>query len=203
MRQQTGSTKLLAIVMTTALVAAVGVGILPARPAGSAVSLSCPDYPDTMFLGDSPGAASPGWTDNVQGVAHDASNWFFTTQSDPFLIKFPVGFNLNNEFDPEDPDTWPAGAMAVPMPAILALMGYEEMKDLDQANGFLFVPVDDPDEGEQVTGIAVFRTSDLDYRGFYQITEIPHTSFAAFNPHDGYLYVSRPTVSNQEPLRRF
>ena len=173
------------------------------RSAGSAASLSCPDYPDTVFLGDSPGAASPGWTDNVQGVAHDASNWFFTTQSDPFLIKFPVGFNLNNEFDPEDPDTWPAGAMAVPMPAILALMGYEEMKDLDQANGFLFVPVDDPDEGEQVTGIAVFRTSDLDYRGFYQITEIPHTSFAAFNPHDGYLYVSRPTVSNQEPLRRF
>jgi hypothetical protein len=93
--------------------------------------------------------------------------------------------------------------MAVPMPAILALMGYEEMKDLDQANGFLFVPVDDPDEGEQVTGIASSGTSDLDYRGFYQITEIPHTSFAAFNPHDGYLYVSRPTVSNQEPLRRF
>ena len=169
------------------------------RSAGSAASLSCPDYPDTVFLGDSPGAASPGWTDNVQGVAHDASNWFFTTQSDPFLIKFPVGFNLNTEFDPEDPDTWPAGAMAVPMPASLALMGYEEMKDLDQANGFLFVPV----AGEGITGIAVFRTSDLDYRGFYQITAIPHTSFAAFNLHDNHLYVSRPTVSNDEPLRRF
>ena len=176
---------------------------IPSRSAGGPASPSCPDYPDTVFLGDSPGAASPGWTDNVQGVAHDASNWFFTTQSDPFLIKFPVGFNLNNEFDPEDSDTWPAGALAVPMPASLALMGYEEMKDLDQANGFLFVPVDDPDTGEEITGIAVFRASDLDYRGFYQISEIPHTSFAAFNPHDGYLYVSRPTVSNVEPLRRF
>jgi hypothetical protein len=176
--------------------------LISISPAGSTASLSCPNYPDTVFLGDFPADSSPGWTNNIQGVAHDSSNWFFTTQSDAFLIKFPVAFNLTTEFDPEDSDTWPPGAMAVPMPPILALMGYEEMKDLDQAKGFLFVPVDDPDDGEQVTGIAVFRSSDLHYLGFYQITAINHTSFAAFNPHDDHLYVSRPTVG-AEPLRRY
>lgn len=133
------------------------------------------------------------------------------------LIKFPVGFDLTTEFDPEDSDTWPPGALAVPMPASLANDGYTELKDLDQAKGFLFVPVagEHPDTEENITGIAVFTTSNLDYLGFYPITEIPHTSFAAFNPHDGYLYVSRPTVgcsyviacqpgiSTDEPLRRY
>jgi hypothetical protein len=92
------------------------------RSAGSAASLSCPDYPDTVFLGDSPGAASPGWTDNVQAWLTTLRTGSSRRQSDPFLIKFPVGFNLNTEFDPEDPTHGRPARWPFPMPASLALM---------------------------------------------------------------------------------
>ena len=173
--------------------------------AGAMVSaaLTCPDFPDTVYVGEHP-SDELGWTDNVQGVAHDDGNWFFTTQSDSFLIRFPVGFDLNNEFDPEDSDTWPPGALAIPMPEALEDAGYEDFKDLDQAMGFLFVPVvgEDPDTDAAITGIAVFNTG-LGYVGLYPITEITHTSFAAFNLHDGHIYVSRPVVSAAEPLLKY
>lgn len=117
----------------------------------------------TIFLGDHPND-DYGWTDNVQGVAHDASNWFFTTQEgavvgDSDLIKLPVGFDLATEFDPEDPDTWPSGGLRVPMPSVLDDGGYDQFKDLDQAQGFLFVPVNgnDPDTDVGIAGIAVFH----------------------------------------------
>jgi hypothetical protein len=179
----------------------LGVSLLFAT---AAAALTCPDFPDTQFLGDYPNDEL-GWTDNVQGVAHDEGHWFFTTQSDPFLIRFPVGFDLANEFDPEDSDTWPPGALAIPMPEALEDAGYEDFKDLDQAKGFLFVPVvgEDPDTDASITGIAVFNTG-LGYVGLYPITQIDHASFAAFNLHDGHIYVSRPKVSvPKEPLLKY
>ncbi len=188
----------------TRIVSGIGVAIALAIGGGPDTprhvnAISCPD---TVFLGDYPND-DHGWTDNVQGVAHDASNWFFTTQSDAFLIKFPITFDLTTEFDPEDSSTWPAGGLAVPMPAALENAGYEDFKELDQAKGFLFVGVngEDPDTGEGIAGIAVFTTSDLTYLGVKSLTvgidpPIGHVSIAAFNPVDARLYYSSTVVSD-------
>jgi hypothetical protein len=44
----------------------------------------------------------------VQGLAHDDSQWFFTTTT--LLLKFPVDFDLATSIDTDDP---PAGVQVV------------------------------------------------------------------------------------------
>jgi hypothetical protein len=64
-------------------------------------------------------------------VAHDDGHRFFSTQDDPFLLRFPVGFVFVFEVAPEDPDTWPAGVQARGVPASLENAGYDGTNPLD------------------------------------------------------------------------
>ena len=187
-----------------ALVALLLLVTLPAVTAGPA-SADDDCVPATTFLGDYPNDELD-WTDNVQGVAHDEGHWFFSTQADPYLLKLPVDFDLAEEVDPDDSDTWPSGAKAVEMPESLEDLGYEGFKDLDQAGGYLFVPVagSDPDTDEGISAISVFRTSDLGYVGQFPLAGwTGHSSFLAYNPANGLLHATGTVQDGSNGLFRF
>ncbi|MET8509904.1 hypothetical protein ABZV60_35750 [Streptomyces sp. NPDC004787] len=138
-------------------------------------------------------------------MAHDAGNWFFTGQRYAFILRVPVSVSLNSYIDPSDPDTWRSTTQGRLMPKQLRDAGYEDFKDLDQVNGFLFIPVAGTDRstGRKKAGIAVFKASDLSYLGVHELAGWSHSSAAFFNRRDGFLYVSRSSVSATSPLSRF
>lgn len=157
-----------------------------------AIPASAQICPETVFLGDYPSSKATGWTVDSQGVAHDAGHWFFTDEDS--LVKIPVGVDVGTDFDPDDPQDWPAGVMAIEIPESLASQGFDHFGDLDHWLGFLFIPT----TGGSLTSIAVFRASDL---GFVGIKLHPggNLAWAAVNPADGLLYTS----GSETTLRRY
>jgi hypothetical protein len=175
---------------------------------GAPAGASAEACPQSVYRGSNGGDypnVQLGWTDNVQGVAHDAGHWFFSTQDDAHLLKIPVGLDLFTPLDPDDPDSWPSGVSVSEMPEALEDLGFDDFKDLEQVKSFLFVPVagDDPDSGEDIAGIAVVRAADLSYVGVLELEGWTHASAAFFNSHEGLLYVSRSSVSEDVPLERY
>lgn len=162
--------------------------------------------PTTTFLGDYPDDDDdPDWTDNTQGVAHDKGNWFFTTNNEQdtpdgkYLLKFPADFDLATTIDVDAP---PAGVQVVTdaMPQVLKDLEYEHFGDLDQAGGFLFVPIDESDPNNAVIG--VFRASDLSFVG-YKLTEQSGAAWVAYNRTEGRLYSASSHVDADVGLYRY
>ncbi len=153
--------------------------------------------PDIAFLGYDFPSVQRDWTsDNVQGVAHDANNWFFTTTK--YLLKFPVSFDLSTNANFLPKATRPPGVLVVPIPPALQQAGYVHCGDLEQVGGFLFVPV----EFTANPGIAVFRAADLKYIGLKK-THQKFSPWVAFNPQDNMLYNSDETISSKKGLYRY
>jgi len=129
--------------------------------------------PATTELGDYPFDFSD-WaydlTDNLQGVANDGTNWYFTNMMD--IAKTNVGTALEN-FSP----------VTYRMPVPWQQAGFNHMGDLVYANGLLYVPM----EGSQ-RAIGVFTTA-LTYIG-YAIIPQDHAAWLAYNPRDGLFYSS-------------
>ena len=158
---------------------------------------SC-NCPDTYFLGDYPNADEAlGWSEEAQGVAHDASNWFITRNKDPWILKIPYGFDLATYIDVENP---PEGVIVTGLPEDLGqgYHGFDHYGDLDQARGFLFVPV----EAGIQQAIAVFRASDLSYVGHVLIDQ-GWAAWVAYNIHDRLLYSSNVFIDNTDGNRLF
>ena len=156
-------------------------------PLASAQAATCPeqaylgDYP----LGDDGEGRENGWSDEVQGVAHDASSWFFT-QKDR-LLKFPVGFDLYTNIDPSDP---PAGVVTR---SIGALFGdFDHLGDIDHFRGYLFVPL----EGDS-RAIAVVRASDLSVVDIDPVDQ-QNVGWVAVDRLGGFLYTSGVNVGAEE-----
>ncbi|TQS31221.1 hypothetical protein [Microbispora sp. KK1-11] len=186
--------------MTAAMALGIALGQVAPAHAGD-----CAQVPETLYLGEHPSDAELGYVDNLQGVAHDSKNWYFTGQGYAFLMKVPVSVDLDSDIDPKDPGTWPPGVSAIMMPASLKAAGYEDLKDLDQFDGFLFVPVagQDPATGAAKAGIAVFQAANLSYKGVFTLEGWTHASAAFYNMNEHLLYVSRSKVSRSVPLARF
>jgi hypothetical protein len=158
---------------------------------------SC-NCPDTYFLGDYPNADEAlGWSEEAQGVAHDASNWFITRNKDPWILKIPYGFDLATYIDPENP---PPEVRVTGLPEDLGqgYHGFDHYGDLEQARGFLFVPV----EAGIQQAIAVFRASDLSYVGHVLIDQ-GWAAWVAYNIHDRLLYSSNTFIDNTDGNRLF
>jgi hypothetical protein len=171
-------------------------------PPGRAKTVDLPTTCSTSFLGDNPVEGSMGWTDANNGIAHDAGNWFFTSEEE--LVKIPVGLDLNTDIDPDDdPSDWPPGVLARgDLPDSLADAGWHHQGDLDQANGFLFIPMNRDEGYPTVSGIAVYRASDLAYKGIAELPP-PRLGWVAINPHNGLLYTSGWEISAADGLLRY
>ena len=152
---------------------------------------ACPDH---QYLGNYPKDREFTWSSNVQGIAHDARNWFFTQTSR--ILKLPVRADLNLSLR-DQPPGW-RGVDG--FPTELSVRGYNHYGDPQVHGGFLFVPM----EGDNRTAIAAFRASDLAFVDFVEITRFQsHAGWLAINADQDLLYTSDRDVSPGRPLLRF
>jgi hypothetical protein len=158
------------------------------------------------FLGDYPKDRETGWSDDIQGVTHDADNWFIAQTK--LLWKFPVGHDLNRRVTAADPAR---GILRVGVPKEMASLGYNHFGDIDWYRNYVFVPVTGnvvaqfPGDNRKLpAAIAVFRGSNLSFVG-YQTTDTTDLGWCAFNPADSLLYTSGwidPTDPNKH-IRKY
>jgi hypothetical protein len=156
---------------------------------------NCAQCPSThTYINNYPKDREPGWSDNLQGVANDESNWFFT--QDARLWKFPVEYDLNRKISLPPFVSYkdihkflPKGVHMVGVPD--QLDGYNHFGDLDYYQGYLFAPI--YKKGSKKTPyIIVFRASDLSYVSSAPIK--PFAGWCAINPLNGLLYTSESEV---------
>lgn len=138
------------------------------------------------YAGNYPKDRHTGWSDNLQGVTHDESHWFFTQTGT--LWKFPVGHDLNQRVTKADLSR---GILKVGIPNVLN--GYDHFGDLDCRDGYLFIPM----TGRRPPIIAVFCTADLRFVDSAPLGDQSGAGWCAFNPIDGLLYTSNSTLSTK------
>ena len=167
-------------------------------PLDSAAAQTCPDttFIDDYPLGEDGEGRENGWSEEAQGVAHDAGHWYFTEKDR--LLSFPVGFDLFTEIDPSSP---PAG---VQTRSIGDLFGndFDHIGDLDQHGGFLFVPL----EGDH-RAVALLRASDLATLDIETVDQA-NAGWLAIDRGGDFLYTSgvnagHDSAGNDFPIYRY
>lgn len=132
------------------------------------------------YLGNFPKHRQSGWSEKLQGVANNDSNWFFTQVNR--LWKFPVSHDLNTKVTGPNHSK---GIFRTGIPS--ALNGYDHFGDLDHYRGFLFIPVERPGKTPR---IAVFKASSLEYVDSYPLERQRQAGWVAIEPDSGLLYTS-------------
>jgi len=182
--------------LLTAAQIKVAVNLQPGEMSGDQL------HPKTLFtrieyLGNYPPNKKPGWSEELQGLAHDGVNWFMAQKGR--LWKFPVTHDLNRQVNGPDPSR---GILSVGIPAELRKQGYDHFGDLDQYGGFLFVPL----EGEAIKPrIAVFRASNLSFVGSFVLTGQNRAGWCALRHEPGgvHLYTSNNVINQVNPIFRY
>ena len=169
-----------------------------------------PTVPVTgKYLGQHPKDRQNGWSDGLQGVAHDQNNWFFTQKKR--LWKFPINHDLNKKIDlyyPSMPNTHirkekplPAGVKTITIPESLKRGGYDHFGDLVQHKGYLFIPLEAEDgKNKQKPLLAVFRASNLAFVGSASLPRQTKAGWVAINPSNDWLYTSNNNLSSANKL---
>lgn len=116
--------------------------------------------------------------EDIQGAASTSSNWYFTHNDPPELVRIPMTSSLATH------GTWDA-ASVTGMPASLAALGYDHFGDPDEHNGFIYVPV----EQGPVGAIAQFDTN-LNFIGSANLYDTTKAPWVAIDPTTGLLYTS-------------
>lgn len=124
------------------------------------------------YLFNYPSGSEESFNEDVQGITHDAGNWFITEVDR--LHKIPATADLANP--PQHP--------SVGFP----LSGYNHMGAPDYDNGYVFVPM----YGDNASGIAVYRGSDLAFRGLVRLSFNP--GWVAIRHTDHRLFTSKSTL---------
>jgi hypothetical protein len=87
------------------------------------------------YLVQHPRNRQNGWSDGLQGVAHDQNNWFFTQKKR--LWKFPISHDLNKKVDLSKPK--PAGVKTMTIPESLKRGGYNSISVEPESYSFCFL----------------------------------------------------------------
>lgn len=153
--------------------------------------MSIPEY-----IGNYPHDRQTGWSDDLQGVTHDAGGWYFTQERAVWY--FPVSHDLAVRVTPEGIE---ADVRRVPMPPDLQQLGYDHFGDPVCYGGFLFIPAEAQDSPHPPR-LVTFRASDLHYVGSVAIDGQTECGWCAIN-QTGHLYTSDKSVSLLQPFRVF
>lgn len=147
------------------------------------------DMPHYDYLGQYPKDRENGWSEEMNGVCHDDSNWYFTQNGN--IWKFPVSHDLNRSCSSEDPSR----------SIYKHHYGYH-LGDIDCYNGYLFVPV--TDNGKPY--IVAFATSDIHKPLAVNEMKLPNGSYfsdigwLAINPNNGLLFTSNGYIQSDKPM---
>lgn len=153
-------------------------------------------YPSNVYL--------QGLAIEFQGVCHDNENWYFT--QDGYLWKFPRTTNFYDGFYTSmdvriDADNT---VHVLHKPSKIFRRASEEymhLGDIDYYNGYIFVPLENNNNGTR--SVRIYRASDLVLINEQRIKRYDgkyFTSLAwlAINPNNGLLYTSDHNISQFE-----
>jgi hypothetical protein len=132
------------------------------------------------------------WSDEAQGLSHDASSWYITqNKPEPRLLKVALSFNL----------TAPALLPGTPIATIPpSLADYNHMGDPDVYGPYVFVPL----QGNSFPIIAVYRASDMSFvRAVMPSGQDPALgggAWVAADPVRKLLYTSDNRIGVNNPL---
>jgi hypothetical protein len=140
-------------------------------------SLRWPPFSAYEFIGDYPEDTSPGWTNNIQGVAHDGSHWFFT--QDVRLWRLPVSQDLDQGVSDKDVRT-------APIPELLKNKGGNHMGSADVFEGIVYVPL----EGTQPPSLLLFEVQTVNFLGYGRMPAQNDAPWCAINPRNRLCYSS-------------
>ena len=109
-------------------------------------------------LSNYPDQGDRGWTEELNGVTHDGSAWFFTSNRDdkPELWRFPQAHDLDGDIDRGNPGE---GIRWRHLPA--SLQANEHAGGIHHYQGRIFVPL----QAQQPRVVAVFNSDDLSFLG--------------------------------------
>lgn len=124
--------------------------------------------------------------EDMQGVAHDASHWYFTNEKR--IVRWDVGNDLRNAPD-----------IAKYMDGVLAGEGFNHFGDLVYAKNHLYIPIESKAE-VNLRGIAVYDTN-LNYID-RALVDQPNAAWLAYNPLDGLFYTAT-TFEKVTSLRKY
>ena len=147
------------------------------------------DMPHYDYIGNYPKDRENGWSEELNGVCHDDSNWYFTQNGN--IWKFPVGHNLNNYVSGENSAK-----------GIFKYKYGHHLGDIDCYNGYLFVPVSD--DGNPY--IAVFSTKDIHKCIATNKMKLPNgknfsdLGWLVINPNNGLLFTSNGDINKDKPI---
>ncbi|MBV1860050.1 MAG: hypothetical protein KUG77_16675 [Nannocystaceae bacterium] len=121
------------------------------------------------------------YTEEIQGVASDGTNWYFTNNrdSEPQLFKIPIGADLDSN------SNW---GNAITLPGSLLNAGYTHVGDPDEYNGDIYVTASNENNGE--AGLLIQFDTDLNLRSSVEIDREDGTAWVAIDPTTGLLYRS-------------
>lgn len=140
---------------------------------------------DNLFfrqLNNYPSDSQTIWSEELQGVTHNADHWFISQKSR--IWKIPVGVDLNDVTDDIS-----RGIFNIPIPVELAV-NYDHFGDLDFYNGYLFVGLENSSDN-RTASIACFNADTLTFIGSDIVpSQDGHASWCAVNQSDGFLYSS-------------
>lgn len=173
---------------TLAIAAAVGAGfVLSTATTGTQVPRvpqvrskplqmmrAAPQVPFFTFVNNSPDNRHTDWTGDLQGVAHDDHNWFFTQaisgDKEDWLIKIPIARSL---FEGIPSARGAAGVLSNRKTAYYPhLNAWWHMGDLAQLDGYLFVPMIARAAGQRAI-VGLFKASDLTYAHHAEVPDSP------------------------------
>lgn len=146
------------------------------------------------YLGNFPKDRENGWSERLQGVAHDDRHWYFTQVGR--LWKFPLTHDLAKFVKKDD---LPPGVLTVPIPS--RFQGdYDHFGDLDYHDGFLFIPLELKEKAQGLPRITVFKASDLSYVGSFLLKRQNRAGWCAIHPNTQLLYSSNKEIDADAPL---
>lgn len=136
------------------------------------------------YLKTWPSDRENGWSEELNGICHDANNWFFTQNGN--LWKFPITHRLNDKVTGENKEK-----------GILKNRYGKHLGDCDCHKEYLFVPV----TGDGNPYIAVFSAKNLAFMTRQRIKRnnnyFSSLGWCAVNPNDGLLYTSDRHVQDE------
>lgn len=147
------------------------------------------------YIGEYPKDRRIRWGNKLQGVSHDANNWFIVQRYS--LWKFPVSRPLS-EHVPGQPGG-KGGIYRAFIPHHLRGGEDDHLGDPDHFAGKLYVPF----ESGSGPRVLVYRGSDLHYLSHVRIKEERQIPWLAINPRDKHLYTSSFNHQNHgaQPVR--
>lgn len=156
------------------------------------------------YLGNHPSNRNSGWSEDLQGVANDSQNWYFTKIHK--IWKFPLTHDLSTKIEKTDRARGIFGSFSLGdnnTPA--ELKGYDHFGDPDVHQGKLYVPVENTDS-DWVPRIAVFDAKTLTFIDSYPLKvgddrfKQNRAGWCAIDPVTGYLYTSNSKIDKNNPL---